>query len=403
MLKQVIIDKINPVILICWLASLVFEKEYKLMTTVSTIFFIFNIYLIRSYIKKSALVTFCRENKLFLISFLIFIFANSITDFFIDYNSDDLKFTIDFIKYSLFLMFPFFLIQNIKSLYVCMVGCSVILTFFSLNGIYEYFVLNLSRAGEIPTLYAYVLMLLFPLGIVYFKLANSNNKIYFIISFLTLISLSLTQTRACWIACFIGLCITAYLYKDIIKFINVKKICIAALVLILFSSPILFKRVQDTINYKNSYSVERLYIWESAYKMGIDFFWTGIGHDRNRFKELYNSQYQLPESNEKGIIHPHNVFLNFFVKSGIFGLISYVFFQIMQLKYFSKTVFSKNEILKVLSVIGIWFFIVNLIGGCFEAYFHFIKMQKIYWVILGIIIVGIELVKNKDSNQNINN
>lgn len=52
MLKQVIIDKINPVILICWLASLVFEKEYKLMTTVSTIFFIFNIYLIRSYIKK---------------------------------------------------------------------------------------------------------------------------------------------------------------------------------------------------------------------------------------------------------------------------------------------------------------------------------------------------------------
>lgn len=398
MMKKVVLEYINPIVLVCWLASLVFEEEYKLTTVLSLILCALNIYFIKNIFRTFTLIEFYKKNKPFIFSILIFIITNSFNIFFLDYNKNDLKYIVDFIKYSSFVIIPFFLLQNVKSLKYTFFGCSIVTLLFSLNGIYEYFVLNFSRAGSIPTLYAYVLSLLFPLGAVYFKLFDSQSRIYLIIPVISLIALILTQTRACWIACGVALCVIAYIYKDSIKAKDIKIIGIAFLLLIVLSSPILLKRMQDTVYYKHSYSVERLYIWESAYKMGKDFFLTGIGQDRDRFRELYSSKYQLPESKEKGIIHPHNIFLNFFVKSGIFGLLAYVFFQVMQLIYFSKTVFSKNKILKVLSVIGIWFFIVNLIGGCFEAYFHFIKMQKIYWVMFGIIIAGIELIKNKEFN-----
>ena len=189
------------------------------------------------------------------------------------------------------------------------------------------------------------------------------------------------------------------------------KYIMALLIIMIFMFPVLNKRVNDTINYKNNYSYERIYIWKSSYEMGKDNFFTGIGLANGRFKELYDNKYQMKESKEKhinhphnGFLHSHNGFLHFFVKSGIWGLIGFVFLELMQFIYFYKNFkLSNNNHLRILSLLGLWFFSVFLVGSLFDSYFYFISIQKVYWAMLGFIIACIEVSKfeflNSEKNK----
>ena len=126
--------------------------------------------------------------------------------------------------------------------------------------------------------------------------------------------------------------------------------------------------------------------------MGKDYFWTGIGYDKDKFMELYDSKYHLGESKERHIVHPHNLFLYFFVRGGIFGIIGFILFIMAQCKYFLNKKINEFE-QNPFRLIGIWFVCVTVISQLVDVNFHFIEMQKIYWAVLGTIISSFELVR----------
>lgn len=79
-------------------------------------------------------------------------------------------------------------------------------------------------------------------------------------------------------------------------------------------------------NYGNSYSGGdtlqiRYYIWSSTIQMLKDHPIFGVGLDG--FKTVYTNQYRVPEFQEE-FQYPHNIFLNFWSETGLFGLFSFL-------------------------------------------------------------------------------
>lgn len=381
-----------------WLLSLFLETGYKLTTFLICCIALISLYYTKKHDFK--VINFVLQNarKIFY-SALIFIILNSFSVFFIDYTERDIGYLKDFIKYSLFFFIPIIIIKSSKDIKNMMVDMLLVSGIVSVYGLYTYFVLDFSRVGEIPTLFSLLLLFLLPFCIIpYFCGYKKEKVLYFMLISLNLLALILTQTRAGWISFIVASICILFLNRKNINFKKILKFIILFILIISCGFPVIMKRVNDTINYKDNYSYERIYIWQSSYKMGMDNFFTGIGLENSRFKELYDNEYQLPDSKEKHINHPHNAFLYFFVKSGIGGLIGFILFQIEQFYYLYKNSKIANHNIKEFSLLGIWFFMVFFIGSLFDAYFYFISIQKIYWALLGFIIACIEVSKFKAYN-----
>lgn len=113
--------------------------------------------------------------------------------------------------------------------------------------------------------------------------------------------------------------------------------------------------------------------------------------EKDKFKNLYDSKYQLPESREKHILHPHNAWLYFFVTSGVLGCLTFVIHLLAIIKYF----YNNYNISNLFVLVGIWFITVTIIGSIFEAYFYFDLFLKLYAILLSLIVMGISMENDK--------
>lgn len=388
------IEFLNPIILTMWIGSLCFDKFYKVTTVCIILLCLYNLF-IKIFKGQSNFITY---NKMLIITYFLFLFTNTISSILFYNEVNSTKFLFDFIKYSFFIIIPMLLINSRQILKQVCIGMATILVFLSLNAIYEYCVLNYDRVGmPFPNLFGWILLILAPFGIIGLECCNiKNRKIKFLALIILIVlfstALILTKSRGNWLAFIIAIVIILFHGRKYFNKILLKYLFFVFLIASIIFFPIISKRVSDTIDYKNNYSVERLYIWQAALNMGKDYFWTGIGYDKDKFMELYDSKYHLEESKERHIVHPHNLFLYFFVRGGILGISGFILFIIAQYKYFfNKRIdgIEKNPF----RLMGIWFICVTVISQLVDVNFHFIAMQKIYWALLGIIISSFELVR----------
>lgn len=388
------IEFLNPIILTMWIGSLCFDKFYKVTTVCIILLCLYNLF-IKIFKGQSNFITY---NKMLIISYFLFLFTNTISSILFYNEVNSTKFLFDFIKYSFFIIIPMLLINSRQILKQVCIGMATILVFLSLNAIYEYCVLNYDRVGmPFPNLFGWILLILAPFGIIGLECCNiKNRKIKFLALIILIVlfstALILTKSRGNWLAFIIAIVIILFHGRKYFNKILLKYLFFVFLIASIIFFPIISKRVSDTIDYKNNYSVERLYIWQAALNMGKDYFWTGIGYDKDKFMELYDSKYHLEESKERHIVHPHNLFLYFFVRGGIFGIIGFILFIMAQCKYFLNKKINEFE-QNPFRLIGIWFVCVIVISQLVDVNFHFIEMQKIYWAVLGTIISSFELVR----------
>ena len=388
------IEFLNPIILTMWIGSLCFDKFYKVTTVCIILLCLYNLF-IKIFKGQSNFITY---NKMLIISYFLFLFTNTISSILFYNEVNSTKFLFDFIKYSFFIIIPMLLINSRQILKQVCIGMATILVFLSLNAIYEYCVLNYDRVGmPFPNLFGWILLILAPFGIIGLECCNiKNRKIKFLALIILIVlfstALILTKSRGNWLAFIIAIVIILFHGRKYFNKILLKYLFFVFLIASIIFFPIISKRVSDTIDYKNNYSVERLYIWQAALNMGKDYFWTGIGYDKDKFMELYDSKYHLEESKERHIVHPHNLFLYFFVRGGIFGIIGFILFIMAQCKYFLNKKINEFE-QNPFRLIGIWFVCVTVISQLVDVNFHFIEMQKIYWAVLGTIISSFELVR----------
>jgi O-antigen ligase len=98
----------------------------------------------------------------------------------------------------------------------------------------------------------------------------------------------------------------------------------AAVFLLLFQSA-RFTRLLDMSSGTNFF---RIRVWQSAINMIRDYPLTGIGLDQ--FLYAFRGQYIMPDAwQEPELSHPHNVFLDFWLRLGLLGLLNFLWVQVL--------------------------------------------------------------------------
>lgn len=122
----------------------------------------------------------------------------------------------------------------------------------------------------------------------------------------------------------------------------------------------------------------RLMIWSSAEKIGMDNWFWGIGP--GNFQEKY-LEYQkfFPPYLEWAVPHPHNVFLAFWLSSGVIGLISFLGLLFLWFQnIFTGKVEKKADFLKIaISAIMIYF----LLHGLLDTVYFKNDLAVVFWLV----------------------
>lgn len=179
----------------------------------------------------------------------------------------------------------------------------------------------------------YLAMFLAPAVLIgfYFLQNKPVSKQLLIAQITILINLYFTYSYSAWIAIlFSAILFFLITNKDI--FYNKKIIIFSLLIFLLAISQINNQKMQNILNPENHSSLEsRLVIWRSTAKIITDNFWLGIGPGNFQEKYLEYQKY-FPPYPEWAVPHPHNIFLAFWLQSGIIGLISFVLLLILWLQ-----------------------------------------------------------------------
>lgn len=209
--------------------------------------------------------------------------------------------------------------------------------------------------------------------------------VYAMMLFLLLFS---THSYSAWIATFIAIlsledmrhCIT---FKRLAKTLGIAMTCILIALFSQRNAP----RFEHFFNLDSRSSfASRVMIWKSAKKMLVDSPLFGIGPGNFRTCYLTYQQY-FPPYLEWSVPEPHNIFLAFWLGSGIVGLFAFCsllwrWFQILFISI-QKTKKEHRQMLLTLATIMLAF----LIHGLFDTPYWRMGLAYLFWIIffLGIL------------------
>ena len=227
------------------------------------------------------------------------------------------------------------------------------------------------------------------LGIKNFKKPLLKNiKLYISLISLAVISLSLylTYSYAAWAAIILSFVLLAFITK-----INISKKASVSIILIILLLAIGYTQTssikfQDLINLDERSSIaSRIMIWESSTKILEDNFIFGIGPGNFQDKYLEYQKYFSPYL-EWAVPQPHNLYLAFWLQSGIIGLAGFLFLittWIKELVIVARKQKSGINISISAALIGIIFYI--LIHGLVDTTYWKNDLAIIFWTILALV------------------
>lgn len=205
-----------------------------------------------------------------------------------------------------------------------------------------------------------------------FFFGKNLNWFYKICYILGIIGLLLSLSRGGWMGFGIALIIylAAFANNQIRKFSLLAALAVGIIVL---AVPNLRYRVILPFKGEKS-TVSRFSLWHTADKMIKDSPILGKGlYGYKTLYDRYNTDPNLPSIN-----FPHNIFLNFWVETGLLGLISFLGISI----YF----FWRAAKAKSLAAIGVMLFLVALyVHGTIDAPYMKNDLALIFWIIMATI------------------
>ncbi len=210
---------------------------------------------------------------------------------------------------------------------------------------------------------------------------------------LSLVALFLTGCRGAYIGMFFALLtLIAITYKFIKP--QIKKlftIAIGILGVIVFfvilSISSLRARVFSIFAMRNDSSNSfRFNVYSSCIEMFKDNWLLGIGCGNQNFREIYG----LYMKTGFDALSAYNIYLETAVESGIFALISFVIFLIVNIQKALKYIFSTKTIETVYVVASLLSIIGMLTHGIVDTVFFRPQIQFTFWIMIGIIRVIIK-------------
>jgi putative inorganic carbon (HCO3(-)) transporter len=232
-----------------------------------------------------------------------------------------------------------------------------------------------------PNVYGTYLLLAIPICLAMaYCAAKWIGKAYYLgISVLLALNLAWTFSRGCYLA--LGLAAVVF-----ILFVNKRLIILfcAGLFAVPFMLPAsMINRIASIANFGagDSSTSYRIYIWQATLRILKDFWISGLGQGI----EAYNVVYPLYAFSNVTAPHSHNLYLQVFVETGIFGLLVFLallasFFK-TQVPFFFKT---RNTKTKVLCAAFISAVIAFLGQGMFDYVFYNYRVTLSFFIFLGL-------------------
>ena len=241
-----------------------------------------------------------------------------------------------------------------------------------------YFFLNLiTFDGRLEAFFNspnYLAMYLAPALIIGVGLYTRNKKIYGVALAIILVAFYLTFSYAAWASVFIAIIIFLRLNK---------KIKLKAIGIVLGVAILLFIFSQAGKNKYNDFShftersslSSRTMVWKAAEKIISDNWFLGIGPGNFQTKYLEYQKY-FPPYLEWAVPHPHNIFLSFWLQSGLAGLIGFLGLIYLRIKETSENVFNKNALATLSTAILIYI----LIHGMVDTTYFKNDLAIVFWL-----------------------
>ena len=255
-----------------------------------------------------------------------------------------------------------------------------------------------STLGE-PNRLAYFLAIVFPLSFVFF-LKNKDKGLKFLflaISFIIIVALFLTASRSAWLALLASTLIVVFHSRKLIWreawTINKKVLFIFIFFLLIFfyfQGKFIFARIATGVTdlYGGGGSTNiRLWEWKIALKSAANpdewyRFFIGTGPQTARYTFLKNRDINLeipPNQRFWRLVTIRNLYLDYLINSGIFGLLTYMAF----LMVITKMIFQNRK--GGLLFWGIcWSWLTIVASGFF--YYQTIVISCFFWVLTAIIL-----------------
>lgn len=201
-------------------------------------------------------------------------------------------------------------------------------------------------------------------------------------------------TRGAWLAVAIvcGLLLIYYMLK------SKRNVVIGALFIILISVVLVnnprFMHRLDTIDDFTKYqsNTERILIWQSAWNMFKDHPILGVG--LGQYTVNYQQKYILPQAKEPNLGHAHNNFMQMLAENGIVGFIGFI---VMFGYIIFKNLIDWFKVKNVYALMIVSATVCLLLQGFTEYNVGNSAVIKMYWLVLGLLVVLSELYK-KETN-----
>ena len=202
-------------------------------------------------------------------------------------------------------------------------------------------------------------------------------------------------TRGAWLAVAIvsAVLLIYYMFKSK-RNLATSIIFITLISTILINNPKFMHRL-DTIDDFDKYqsNTERILMWQSAWNMFKDHPILGVG--LGQYKENYQQKYISPEAKEPQLSHAHNNFLQMLAENGIVGFVGFaIMFGYIVFKNLIDWFRTRNAYaLMIVSAT-----VCLLLQGFTEYNVGNSAVIKMYWLVLGLLVVLNKLNKIEDDN-----
>ncbi len=200
---------------------------------------------------------------------------------------------------------------------------------------------------------------------------SSLSKLYKISYFLGLAALLLTLSRGGWLGFVAALIVYIIFFAEKKERLTALTGFIIASIIILATPNLRYRVILPFMGEKST--VSRFSLWQTAEKMISDS--PILGKGLTGFKSNYDKYNTDP--NLASLNYPHNIFLNFWVETGLLGLLSF-----LGLSYFFITKAIKQK--GLISVAIILFLTAIYFHGLADAPYFKNDLALIFWILLSL-------------------
>ncbi|MEA3485288.1 MAG: O-antigen ligase family protein [Candidatus Aerophobetes bacterium] len=138
---------------------------------------------------------------------------------------------------------------------------------------------------------------------------------------------------------------------------------------------------------------ERIYIWQSSWKMIKDHPIIGMG--MGNYLSFYK-WYMMPKSKVPDASFAHNIFLQIWAECGIIALISFVGIVLFTLLKGIRLTKSPDSLLKVVGLSSLAAFVGILIHSQVDCTIYSMHIGPIFWLLAGIIFYSERIVYEEE-------